>query len=122
VWMSYYDANDDSTGGPVFNELQRLVGIGCDVRVMVDEDTAPRAVAALQRRGVPARFPTFPAGGATLGHKLVLADSAGETHLIQSSANLTFYDVLIGNLTAYLRAPTMPAIRAAIETELLRYW
>ena len=122
VWMSYYDAGNDTTGGPVFNELERLVDLGCDVRVMVDEETAPLALVALQLRGIPARFPTFPAGSGTLGHKIVLADSAGETHFLQSSANLTFYDVLIGNLTAYLRAPTMPAVREVIETELLRYW
>ena len=122
VWMSYYDAGNDTTGGPVFDELERLVDLGCDVRVMVDEETAPLALVALQLRGIPARFPTFPAGSGTLGHKIVLADSAGETHFLQSSANLTFYDVLIGNLTAYLRAPTMPAVREAIETELLRYW
>ena len=121
LWMSYFGASDDATGGPVFDELERLMGGGCDVRVLLDEENT-LARTALENRGVPARFPTFPAGSATLGHKIVLADAEGETHFLQSSANLTALDVIIGNLTAYLRAPTTPEIREAIETELLRYW
>jgi hypothetical protein len=122
LWVSYFGVAPDTTGVPVFNELERLVAAGCDVRVLLDEDESAGAKAALDSRGIPARFPTYPAGNATLGHKLVYAEYAGETYLLQSSANLTALDVLAGNLTATLRAPELPTIRGVIDSELSRYW
>jgi hypothetical protein len=122
LWMSYFGAADDGAGGPVFGELARLADGGCDVRVLVDEEQSPNAKLALEGRGVAVRFPSFPAGDALLGHKLVLAEHGGEMFLMQSSANLTVADVLISNLTAVARAPQSAAIRNAVDGELSRYW
>jgi len=122
LWMSYYGAADDPVGGPVFDELQRLTKTGCDVRVLLDEQQSPNAKLALEARGVPVRFPTFPAGSALLGHKLVFAEYGEEMFLLQSSANLTAADVLISNLTATVRAPRSATIRVTVDAELTRYW
>jgi hypothetical protein len=122
LWMSYFGAADDSVGGPVFDELERLLQTGCDVRVLLDEEQSPIGKLALESRGVPVRFPTFPAGSALLGHKLVFAEHDGEMFLMQSSANLTAADVLISNLTATVQAPQSATIRDTVDAELERYW
>ena len=122
LWISYFGARDDPVGGPVFDELERLLQTGCDVRVLVDEEQSPNAKLALEARGLPVRFPTFPAGSALLGHKLVFAEHGDEMFLLQSSANLTAADVLISNLTATLQAPRSATIRTTVDAELARYW
>lgn len=101
--------------------LGDLYDAGCDVRVLLDPE-ATLAEFSLRGRGVPVQFPKFSVGDGTLGHKLVLVRSAGETQLIQSSANLsgTHFNIM-HNLSVRVRAPALPFAQD-IEAELLRYW
>jgi hypothetical protein len=121
LWVSYFNALADTVGAPVFDRLEELVDEGCDVRVLLDEANA-LARLSLLTRGVPVQFPTFPAGGGTLGHKIVSVVSGGETHLLQGSANLDVFNHGVShNLTVYARVPASP-LTQAIDDELSRYW
>lgn len=121
LWLSYFVALGDSIGGPVFDRLEELIDSGCDVRFLLDKgNTLVRL--ALLARGIDARIANFMTPDGTLGHKIVLVQSGGEYHLIQSSANLEIFGFnLSHNLTAYVRAPSLPLV-ADIEAELSRYW
>ena len=121
LWLSFYGALADSVGRPVFDRLGDLHDGGCDVRVLLDPG-ATLAELSLRGRGVPVQFPEFPFGDGTLGHKIALAHSGGETQLIQSSANLSgAHFNILHNLSLRIRAPSLP-FAAELEAELLRYW
>lgn len=121
LWVSYYGALADSVGAPVFDRLAELHDDGCDVRVLLDE-SAGLARLSLLARGVPVQHPTFPAGGGTLGHKIVSVVRDGETRLLQGSANLDLIQHTVNhNLTVAVRVPGTE-LADVIDAELGRYW
>ncbi len=126
LWMSFYGASNDTIGTPpVYDRLQALNDAGCDVRVLLHaHNYNSGARSALEARGVPVQFPTYPVGTGVLGHKLLMVRSGGDLHLIQSSANLNeSHDTTsLHNLTLYLRAPGLNTIQTELEAELNRYW
>ncbi len=121
LWMSFYAAGDDFVGAPAYDRLQTLHDGGCDVRVLLYADNVG-AKSALEARGVPVQFPTYPVGTALLGHKLVLVRSDSDLFLIQSSRNLIEPRDDSHDLTVYLRAPGLNTIQQELEDELSRYW
>jgi hypothetical protein len=122
LWVSYYMVLTDTIANPVFDRLDELVGQGCDVRVLLDEEDNGLAYYALLAKGIPVRYPTYPNGGGVLGHKIVSVISGDKTHLLQGSANLNLANHnFSNNLTVYVRVPSS-SMTAIIDEELSRYW
>jgi hypothetical protein len=121
LWMSFYGASNSTISTRVYDRLRAPKDAGCDVRVLLYADNAD-ARCALEARGVPVQFPTYPVGTALLGHKLLMVRSGSDLHLIQSSANLNQSQGQTHNLTLYLRAPGLHTIQTELEAELNRYW
>ena len=123
LWLSYYRAQPDAIGEPVFSLLGGLAERGCDVRFLLDRHRKNRATERrLRPLGVTVHYPDYPEGRRTLGHKIVMVRSGGRLYLIQSSASLN--DKAHRNqhnLTLHLTGD-FPAIEQALNRELSRYW
>jgi phosphatidylserine/phosphatidylglycerophosphate/cardiolipin synthase-like enzyme len=122
LWMSFYMISDDTISTLVYDKLKALNDAGCDIRILIFADNSD-GMRALEERGLPVQFPTYPVGKAMLGHKLLMIRSGGNLHLIQSSANLTeSHYKKEHNLSLYLCAPGLNNIQADLEAEFNRYW
>ncbi|MCK6620985.1 MAG: hypothetical protein HUU32_05910 [Calditrichaceae bacterium] len=125
IWLSYYNALPDShIGLPVFIKLNDLCRRGCRVRILLDANDENRAAYEKARQlHLDIRWAKFPSGSAMLGHKLVLARTLDEVHIMQSSANLSASQHLHKhNLTLYLRGQGFHPIYQILEKEISRYW
>ncbi len=126
--MSWFVAFPDTVGTPVVDEVTRLTGAGCEVRVLLEDDLLNNVMAgSLTLAGAESHTPdwTTDADG-LLGHKIVAVDTGTTAWLTQGSANLTVVDqqTTQHNLTITVQGPsgasTYSALQDAVRDELER--